>query len=86
MPETVMTKAQRLSVRLLHHDHQVTIADVIGDAATYRVNVVRGDVAWAAGDTAANDPPEPAVWCSCPFQGEACSHVLALALKLKEQQ
>ena len=78
MPETVMTKAQRLSVRLLHHDQRVTVADVIGDHDTYRVNVVR--------------PPESSagtvdsVWCSCPSQVEVCSHVLAVALKLKEQQ
>ena len=70
--ETVMVKAQRLPVRLLHHDQRVTVADVTGDHDTYRVNVVHRAKA--------------AVWCSCPSQVEACSHVLALALKLKEQQ
>ena len=75
MPETVMVKAQRLSVRLLHHDERVTVADVTGDHDIYRVNVVQ----YLPGTN-------PSVWCSCPFQGEACSHVLALALKLKEQQ
>ncbi len=72
MPEPVMTKAQRLQVRVLHHDQWVTVADVIGDHDTYRVNVVHRAKA--------------AVWCSCPSQVEACSHVLALAIKLKEQQ
>ena len=66
MPETVMTKAQRLPVRLLHHDQRVTIADVTGDHGTYRVNVVRGDNLDAA-----------RLWCSCPSRWEACSHVLA---------
>ena len=70
--ESVMVKAHRLPVRLLHHDQRVTVADVTGDHDTYRVNVVRRAKA--------------AVWCSCPSQVEGCSHVLALAIKLKEQQ
>ncbi len=78
MSEFVMTKAQRLQVRVLHHDERVTVADVTGDHDTYRVNVVRFAY-WA-------DPLEPQVWCSCPSQVEGCSHVLALAIKLKEQQ
>ncbi len=77
MPEAVMTKAQRLPVRLLHHDQRVTVADVTGDHDTYRVNVVRYLFV---------GHQESAVWCSCPSQVEACSHVLALAIKLKEQQ
>ncbi len=74
-----MTKAQRLPVRLLHHDKRVTVADVIGDHDTYRVNVVRYPRKPSA-------PVKPSVWCSCPSQVEACSHVLALAIKLKEQR
>ncbi len=82
MPETVMTKAQRLPVRLLHHDQRVTVADVTGDHDTYRVNVVRTINARFRRPAKI----ESAVWCSCPSQVEACSHVLAVAIKLKEQQ
>ncbi len=92
MTETVMTKAQRLPVRVLHHDQRVTVADVTGDHDPYRVNVLRGgnlDAARyyaATGDYEGAQQLDPSVWCSCPSQVEACSHVLALALKLKEQQ
>ena len=90
MSETVMTKAQRLQVRVLQHDASVTVADVIGDHDTYRVNVLRGGNLGARYYAATGDyegaRQNPAVWCSCPSQVEACSHVLALAIKLKEQR
>jgi len=72
MPESTMTKARRLPIRILQHDASVMIADVTGDHGTYRVTAVRG----VAGSVA----------CSCPALVEACSHVLALALWVKEQR
>ncbi len=72
-PESTLTKVRRLPIRILQHDTTSTIADVTGDHDTYRVNVVRG---------VDNEP----LWCSCPCQGEVCSHVLALALWVKEQR
>ncbi len=72
IPETTLTKAQRLPVVILHTDRTVITADVTGDHDTYRVSVARGSVKWVS--------------CTCPAQVEACSHVLAVALKVKEQR
>lgn len=71
MPETTLTKARRLPIRILQHDVSVTVADVTGDHGTYRVTLVRG--------------VDASVVCSCPASVEACSHVLRLALWVKEQ-
>ncbi len=71
---SVLEKARRLPIRILYHDATLTIADVIGDHDTYRVSVVRGLGVDAS------------VWCACPAQVEACSHVLRLALWVKEQR
>ncbi len=73
MPETTLTKARRLPIRILQHDASVTIADVTGDHDTYRVTALR-----ASGLAS--------VVCSCPASIEACSHVLRLALWVKEQR
>ena len=72
MSETTLTKARRLPIRILQHDAASTIADVSGDHGTYRVLAMRGR--------------HSAVVCSCPALVEACSHVLALALWVKEQR
>ena len=70
--ETTLTKARRLPIRILQHDATSTIADVTGDHGTHRVTAVRGAGA--------------SVVCSCPASVEACSHVLRLALWVKEQR
>ncbi len=75
MPETTLTKARRLPIRILQHDAAVTVADVTGDHGTYRITVVYG-----------SDASVASVVCSCPAQVEACSHVLALALLVKKQR
>ena len=78
MPETTLTKARRLPIRILQHDVAVTVADVTGDHDTYRVTAWRG----------VNGSADfiGSVSCSCPASVEACSHVLALALWVKEQR
>lgn len=73
MPESTLTKARRLPIRILQHDATLTVADVTGDHGTYRVTALRATY-------------EASVSCSCAFQGEACSHVLRLALWVKEQR
>ncbi len=72
MPERTLTKARRLPIRILHHDHMTTVADVTGDHGTHRVTAVRGELSWVS--------------CTCPARVEGCSHVLALALWVKEQR
>ena len=72
MTESTLTKARRLPIRILQHDASVTVADVTGDHGTYRVTAVRG--------------PDGSVACTCPASIEACSHVLRLALWVKEQR
>jgi len=76
MAETTLTKARRLPIRILQHDASVTIADVTGDHGTYRVMALRVDSALFR---------HRSVVCSCPASVEACSHVLALALWVKEK-
>ena len=72
MTETTLTKARRLPIRILHHNRWSTVADVTGDHGTYRVTAVYGS--------------DPSVVCSCPANVEACSHVLRVALWVKEQR
>ncbi len=82
MPETTLTKARRLPIRILQHGATSTIADVTGDHGTYRVTLVRGMDVNELGEKVAL----ASVVCSCPAQVEACSHVLRLALWVKEQR
>ena len=72
MSESTLTKARRLPIRILQHDATSTIADVTGDHGTYRVTAMYGS--------------DASVVCSCPASVEACSHVLRLALWVKEQR